>query len=156
MALDPLNRRATRRTFISRASKGARRVAAERETDKGREKERRRGEGYKGKREEGRTEGPATMQHMARARPEQHAMQFSCRLHHQSVLARSRVHRARELPGCLLSFSPAPSAPCASYCRSTSFESAPCSRFLLSVLLPFFLPALRFVLSIIPSPSFAL
>lgn len=37
------------------------------------------------------------MRHMARARPEQHAMQFSCRLHHQSVLARSRVHRAREL-----------------------------------------------------------
>lgn len=59
-----------------------------------------------GCREEGRTEGPATMRHMARARPEQHAMQFSCRLHHQSVLARSRVHRARELPGRLsLSFS---------------------------------------------------
>lgn len=47
VALDPLNRRATRHTFISRASKGARRVAAERE----RECER------TGKREKGREGG---------------------------------------------------------------------------------------------------
>lgn len=40
VALDPLNRRATRRTFISRASKGARRVAAERERRKRRGRKR--------------------------------------------------------------------------------------------------------------------
>lgn len=116
MALDPLNRRATRRTFISRASKGARRVAAERERRKRRGRKREDEEkGVGGKGEEGRTEGPATMRHMARARPEQHAMQFSCRLHHQSVLARSRVHRARELPGrlSLSLFLSSPSVTCA-------------------------------------------
>lgn len=55
MALDPLNRRATRRTFISRASKGARRVAAERERRKRRGREREdeeKGVGEKGGRED--------------------------------------------------------------------------------------------------------
>lgn len=79
VALDPLNRRATRRTFISRVSKGARRVA-----------------GGTGRGKGGSRGSPATMRHMARARPDErvpatHAMQFSCRLHHQSVLARSRA-----------------------------------------------------------------
>lgn len=141
VALDPLNRRATRRTFISRASKGARRVAAER----GRECQRtgKRDEGRKSGRVGGRTEGLATMRHMARARAEQqHAMQFSCRLH-QSVLAGRRAHRAT---GLLFPSAPRPSFHLYSSCgRSTLLENAslrsllllyPPAQFSLSFLVP--------------------
>lgn len=60
VALDPLNRRATRRTFISRASKGARRVAAERE--RRRRRGRKREDEEKGAGGKGRKGGPRAPQ----------------------------------------------------------------------------------------------
>lgn len=72
-------------------------------------------------------------------RSEQHAMQFSCRLHHQSVLARSRART--ELPDCSPLF-PYPcvcssyiAAPLRSRCDAPSFPPSASVRVLLFLLL---------------------
>lgn len=103
MVLDPLNRRATRRTFISRASKGARRVAEEEGGQEVEEDEYERGTRGKGN-DKG---GPRTPQQcgiwrvlVSMSASRQHAMQFSCRLHHQSVFSHEAAHRATGLSPC--------------------------------------------------------
>jgi len=126
VALDPLNRRATRRTFISRASKGARRVAAKRGRRKRRGIKREReekGVGQKGGKEDRGLRNNAAYGACS-SRATRDAVQLPAA---SSVGSRTKpcASRARAT-GSPLSF-PLPFLfPVASYCRSTLFENAPC------------------------------